>query len=129
LDVERGERASEPVLDWSRDGVGYSVDVPASTGDRYLVVAEGWDPRWRAELDGKDLGAPEELNGFALGWRVPEDAAGEVTVSFAPQRGYLAALVASLVAVAACLAAVVAGVVLRRRSRRQDGAPEEVPHE
>ncbi|AXK45532.1 hypothetical protein [Brachybacterium saurashtrense] len=54
--------------------------VPAAEDGRTLVLAERADSGWRAELDGTAL-APTEVDGWAQGFELPADAAGEVTVT------------------------------------------------
>jgi arabinofuranan 3-O-arabinosyltransferase len=92
-----------------------SGSVPATTRSRLLVVAQGYDPRWRATAGGRDLGAPLEVNGYAIGWVLPAGSARDVHVWFAPQARYEVALGVSLVSVAGL---AVLGVVLAWRRRR-----------
>jgi hypothetical protein len=96
------------------DGVKVDVDGPS-----WLVLAESYNRGWRASCDGRDLGEPEVLDGFANAWRVDRPCR-DVEFAFAPQRlvnvGYgLGAL--------ACL--VLLGVLLLRRPRRIPHAPPE----
>ena len=99
---------------WHGDRASYDVQVPASDQSRYLVLAQGYDPRWHAVVDGQDLGTPVELNGFAIGWRLPAGQAEQVHLFFGPQGRYRIVLVFSLLCVLG-LVAVVAGS--RRRTR------------
>lgn len=48
-----------------RDGVRVAVDGPA-----WLVLGESYNRAWRARCDGRDLGAPRPIDGYANGWRV-----------------------------------------------------------
>lgn len=104
--------------EWSGTATSYTVQVPAATEDRLLVLAEGLDDRWRASLDGHDLGEPIEVNGFAMGWRVPAGESGTLRIVFGPQRGYELALGGSGVSVLVCLLLVAGGPSLRRLRRR-----------
>jgi arabinofuranan 3-O-arabinosyltransferase len=63
-----------------------TVHVTGATAPYHLVTGQAYDPAWRATLDGRDLGPPVLLDGYAAGWRV--DAPGDHTISveYAPQR-------------------------------------------
>jgi hypothetical protein len=50
----------------SRRDIRLDVREPA-----WLVLAQGYSEGWRGECDGRDLGAPQPVDGFAMGWRVP----------------------------------------------------------
>lgn len=83
------------------------VDV-VSTGDTRHVLDVGpgeeailstpqsFNQGWTARLDGHEL-EPVQVDGWAQGWLVPADAAGEVVLEFTPQRGYLVTLIGGLV--------------------------------
>jgi hypothetical protein len=92
---------------------GVKVDV---TGPSYLVLGQSYDKGWRATCDGRDLGAPIPLQGYANGWPV-ERGCADVAFSYKPQKladvGYLVSGVGCL----GLLAALAAGA-LRRRGRR-----------
>lgn len=105
-------RLAEP--EWQGDNTSYRVETPASTSDRYLVVAQGWDPRWHATIDGKNAGEPVQLNGFALAWRIPAGDAHTVELTFQPQARYRIALWLSLLCVVGCGALALLGVRRRR---------------
>src|SRR5439155_1574079 len=49
----------------TRDGTRVAVRAPA-----WLVLGESYDRGWRATCDGRDLGAPVPLQGYANGWQV-----------------------------------------------------------
>ncbi|WP_036516648.1 alpha-(1-_3)-arabinofuranosyltransferase domain-containing protein [Nocardioides sp. J54] len=74
---------------------------------------------WVATVDGREL-ERITVDGWAQGWLVPEDVAGEVELVYEPQRGYIIVLVAGLVLLGAvlllALAILVAGAVRRRRA-------------
>jgi hypothetical protein len=111
------DRLREPA--WSGGDSSYEVRTAASTTDQLLVVAQGWDPRWRATIDGEDAGPPVPLNGFALGWRIPAGDGHTVELSFQPQSRYRIALGLSLLGVVGCGALALFGV----RRRRPEVAP------
>ena len=61
-----GEVMAEGSAEHARlDGAEIALDGPA-----WLVLGESWDRGWRARCDGRDLGEPEPIQGYANGWRV-----------------------------------------------------------
>jgi arabinofuranan 3-O-arabinosyltransferase len=94
----------------ARDGVKVSVDEPA-----WLVLGEGYNRGWRATCDGKDLGEPQPIQGFANGWKV-DPGCTDVAFAWAPNKVLLPAYILSAIG---CLFLLV--VFWRRRS---EPAPE-----
>jgi arabinofuranan 3-O-arabinosyltransferase len=96
----------------SYDGVRVQVSAPS-----WLVLGESYNRGWRAECDGKSLGAPQVVDGYANGWPV-KPGCGRVSLTFGPQKavwwGYA-------IGALACL--VLLGILLLRRPRR---APESI---
>ena len=99
----------------SYDGVRVQVSAPS-----WLVLGESYNRGWRAECDGRSLGAPQVVDGFANGWRV-EPGCRDVSIEFAPQKavdwGYA-------IGALACL--VLLGILLGRpapRGRARAGPP------
>jgi len=103
------ERASRPARVTATSPTDRTVDVTASGGG-LLVSGEGFDPRWRAHVDGESLGRPIPVDAQTA-WRVPESAR-LVTLQFQPARLYRISQVISVLAVAICLF-----LVARRRAR------------
>jgi hypothetical protein len=62
------------------DGVRVALREPAR-----LVLGESYDRGWRASCDGRSLGAPVVVDGYANGWTAPADCR-RVSFAFAPQR-------------------------------------------
>jgi hypothetical protein len=91
----------------SVDDVRVSIERPA-----WLVLAEGYSRGWRATCDGRSLGPPHVVDGFANGWRV-EPGCRAVALAFAPDRP---ARWIALASALTCLAAL-ALLLLRRRPR------------
>ncbi len=93
----------------SYDGVRVTVRRPA-----WLVLGEGYDHGWRAWCNGRSLGAPVPIDGYANGWRVTP---GCVTVrfAFAPNRIATIGYVVSGAGAAACLLVLLIAVWRRRR--------------
>jgi hypothetical protein len=97
----------------SYDDVRLQVNEPS-----WLVLGESYNRGWKAQCDGRDLGAPKVVDGFANGWRV-EPGCKRASFSFGPQRavdwGYAIGALACLVLLA---------LMLVRRPRRDAGAGE-----
>ncbi len=74
-------------------------------GPSWLVLAESYNRGWRASCDGRDLGEPQPVDGFANGWRV--DRCRVASFSFDPAGpvliGYVISAIAALVLVALLL--------------------------
>ena len=101
----------------SRSDVRVDVDRPA-----WLVLGESYNRGWRATCDGRSLGAPQPLQGYANGWPV---AAGcrAVSFRFGPDRLLLPFYLLSLVFSLAFLALI----ALRRRDLRAQAAAQAAP--
>jgi arabinofuranan 3-O-arabinosyltransferase len=69
------------------------------------VLGEGFNRGWHASADGKDLGAPQPVDGGMNGWHVPRSGNGAVTVdlTWVPQRQIWIGLGASVLGVLVCL--------------------------
>ncbi len=94
----------------------------------WLVMGQSYNEGWTASLDGVDLGEPELVDGYANGWLVtPASPAGTVTLTFAPQRVVLGALVVSLLAALGALAIALAGFGSPRRRPVDDGSLAKEP--
>jgi arabinofuranan 3-O-arabinosyltransferase len=96
-----------------RDGVRVVLTAPA-----WLVLAESFNRGWRAECDGRDLGEPRPVDGFANGWRAPRDCR-DVDFSFAPQKTMNAGFAISALACLALLVLLAVGVRARRSVPRE----------
>jgi hypothetical protein len=103
------------VVDAGRDDhggrTGVKVDV---AGPSWLVLGQSFDRGWRATCDGRDLGAPQVLQGYANAWPV-DRGCRSVTFAYAAQRLATGGYVVSGLACAALLALLAAGVWRRRR--------------
>ncbi|MDX6701724.1 MAG: arabinofuranan 3-O-arabinosyltransferase, partial [Baekduia sp.] len=100
-----------------RDGVRVQV-----TGPSWLVLGASYDRFWRARCDGRDLGAPKPMQGYANGWPI---AAGCHTVAFTYglQKAADGAYLISALACAALLGLLLIGALRRRRAPALAGAP------
>jgi hypothetical protein len=94
----------------SYDHVRVAVRAPS-----WLVLGEGYDRGWRAWCDGRSLGAPVPIDGYANGWPVGPGCR-QVHFAFAPNRlaeiGYIVSGVAGLL----CLVVLAVAAWRRRRS-------------
>jgi arabinofuranan 3-O-arabinosyltransferase len=109
----------------SSDRTSYRLQVDARAEPTWLVLGQSHNLGWTATLDGRDLGPPELVDGYANGWVLPPGAAGEVRLVWTPQRVVDAALAVSALGVAVCLV-----LVLRRPRRLAPGVgaePEWIP--
>jgi arabinofuranan 3-O-arabinosyltransferase len=81
-----------------------TVRVSGAVGAWYLMSGQAYDPRWRAEVDGVDLGPPVLVDGYATGWRVDVPGTEHAArIWYGPQRVTDAGLVLSGTAVLGCL--------------------------
>jgi hypothetical protein len=74
------------------------------------VLGESFDAGWRATCNGRSLGAPQVVDGYANGWRAPAGCT-HVAFAFAPQSGVQASYVVSAVAVALMLLFLIWGAL------------------
>ncbi len=78
-----------------RDDVALRVDAPA-----WLILGEAHSSGWSAVCDGRDLGEPRVVNGYANAWRV-DPGCGAASFSFEPngwaRASYIVAIAALLV--------------------------------
>jgi arabinofuranan 3-O-arabinosyltransferase len=113
--IVRAARLAGRVTDPGRMGRGTYKGVRVRvSAPSWLVLGESYDRGWHAECDGRSLGTPSVVDGFANGWRVSPGCT-HVSLSFAPQKavwwGYA-------IGALACLLLLVLTVV--RRPRRVD---------
>jgi hypothetical protein len=116
--------ATGRVLDPGDDGRGKRNGVRvALTAPAWLVLAESFNRGWRVQCDGRDLGEPQPVDGFANGWRAPRDCR-DVDFHFAPQQTMDAGFAISALACLALLILLVIGPRVWRRHTR--AAPEDL---
>jgi arabinofuranan 3-O-arabinosyltransferase len=99
----------------SYDHVRVTVGAPS-----WLVLGEGYNRGWRAACNGRALGAPIPIDGYANGWRVQPGCA-DVSFTFAPNRLALIGYLVSLLTGVACV--VLIGLGWRRRRARPETTP------
>ena len=72
-------------------GIGAYDAVLAPHPSGLLILREGWSPRWRLTIDGRDLGSPVFADGFASGWRIgPSSKPAPLAIRYGPATPYLA---------------------------------------
>jgi arabinofuranan 3-O-arabinosyltransferase len=103
LAPQAGSGAAPRVTVTSASATSTTIETESADRPYYLILGQGYDPRWRGTIDGQPLGAPQVLDGYSVGWRIADPRPHRITVGFAPQRWATASLVASLVAVALLL--------------------------
>jgi arabinofuranan 3-O-arabinosyltransferase len=121
--IVRAARLAGRVTDPGHMGRGSYKDVRVQVSEpSWLVLGESYNRGWRAECDGRSLGAPSVIDAFANGWRVSPGCT-RVSLTFGPQKavwwGYA-------VGALACLVLLV--LMSLRRPRRVD-IDEPVPLE
>jgi arabinofuranan 3-O-arabinosyltransferase len=94
----------------------YRITSPSTTAPWTLVLGQAFDARWRAEVDGKDLGPPQVVDGYSAGWTINAPGAHVIDVRYGPQRSADVALVLSGAGVLLAGALVLAPVVTRGRA-------------
>jgi len=119
-------RAPRTEVDAGR-GPRAEVRVTNATEPYYLVTGQAYDSRWRATLDGRDLGPPIVVDGYAAGWRIDQPGTHTLRFEYAPQRVTDAALLASGVGVLGCLALLVWRVPPARPAAASRRAPPRRP--
>ena len=104
--------------DADRDGVRIQASGPS-----WLVLGQSYDEGWRARCDGRDLGAPRPMQGYANAWPIPASCRA-VRFAYGPQR---AATIGYVVSALGCLALLALLVLGRRRLPAPAPPPAPLP--
>ncbi|WP_421119967.1 hypothetical protein ACE2AJ_01000 [Aquihabitans daechungensis] len=94
------------------------VSVPQADEDFWFVLGQSYNAGWHLTADGRDLGPPTLVNGYANGWKVPAGTDIELHVEWTPQKVVWSMIVVSL----AFVVLAIALVAWPRRRRVADGA-------
>ncbi|MGO9819022.1 MAG: alpha-(1-_3)-arabinofuranosyltransferase family protein [Solirubrobacteraceae bacterium] len=100
----------------SYDHVRVSVSGPS-----WLVLGQSYDRGWQATCNGRSLGSPTPVNGYANGWRIGRGCRN-VTFTFGPQKLADIAYIVSGIAGLACLVLL----LLPPWTSAAEPAPEEI---
>ena len=112
---------SAPDVSRSRTERRLTVD-PCPEGC-WLVLGEGHNPAWDADVDGESLGAPVQIAGGFNGWWLPPaDTARDVTMRWTPQDSLNVALLVALLGVLASV-----GLAVADRRVRSTALPTSAP--
>jgi len=95
-----------------------SIAVAGATRPFWLVLGQSLNEGWHATINGKDLGAPVLVDGYANGWYIDTDGETNINIDLVwrPQGTIKAALWISLFASLLCLGIIVTSTIRRRRS-------------
>jgi len=104
-----------PVTGIERHGsTSVSVDVPPTDEATWLVLQESWNTGWLATIDGRSLGEPVLVDGYANGWLLEPGDARTVELEWTPQSRVRLGIIISVVS-GAVIVALLALAVWRRR--------------
>ncbi|HQR78875.1 MAG TPA: alpha-(1-_3)-arabinofuranosyltransferase [Actinomycetota bacterium] len=109
-----GRAQSAQVLVW--DPASRTVEVSAGEQPRVLELAENYNPGWAAHAGSQQL-APVRVDGWKQAFIVPAGTAGQIDITYGPDRTYRWGLLVGLVA---ALAVVFVAI---RPPRRPGGPP------
>jgi arabinofuranan 3-O-arabinosyltransferase len=92
----------------------------------WLVFGAAYDPKWRATCDGRDLGEPKPMQGFANGWAL-DRGCDDLSFSYAYQRAATAGYLISGGGILALLVVALLGFLRGRRQGDEEPAPLALP--
>lgn len=137
-DAQRPEpagAATPPTTKILKNGSSSKTLQVNGAGGYAVVIGQSIDPRWKATMDGKNLGAPVVLDGFSAGWIIPEGGRHKIEIRYAPQRNSNIALAISAIVVVLSAALVLISWARKRGKKDDDdgdepegeGMPDTVP--
>lgn len=94
-------QASQQVTAVAADPTSRQVDLALARDGGVLVMAQSWDPRWRATADGTALGRSLPYDGLN-GWRIEGEGDLRVSLRYPPQRVFRVALGLTVAGLAVC---------------------------
>lgn len=98
----------------------------ATSGPTAVVLGQSVDDDWHATANGKDLGAPQTLDGYSTGWTLPNAGKYTVDITYSPQlRSNIALGVSFVVILLAVALAVFAFFGKLRTAAKQRGDDED----
>ncbi|MEO6627716.1 MAG: hypothetical protein ABIP03_04030, partial [Aquihabitans sp.] len=103
--VPRRPSGRAPELTVTTESVTSTNLTVTGASDRFwLILGQSHNAGWRATANGRDLGPPTLVNGYANGWEVPAGQRISIQLEWVPQRVVRAALGASVASLLVCLA-------------------------
>jgi arabinofuranan 3-O-arabinosyltransferase len=91
-----------------------SIEVKNAQGPFFLVIGQNYDTKWKASIQGRDLGPPTVLDGYSAGWWIDRLGSYAVSVRYGQQRLYTMALALSVATLLIVIAVVIFGLMRRR---------------
>ena len=111
-----------------RDGSGRSGVSVQAAGPSWLVFGQSYNRGWRAQCDGRDLGAPVPLQGYANGWPLGAPGCEDLTLRFGPEGSVDTAAVVSAIGAVGLLGVMLVPLGLGGAGRRPEpAAPAPLP--
>ena len=89
--------------------------ITLHTSANLVVFSDAFDDRWTARQNGTAL-THMMVNGYANGWLVPNPGAGDVVLTFAPQRPFTLGMSITFVLVLVALGAIFVIIITSRRA-------------
>ena len=89
--------------------------IALHTSANVVVFSDAFDDRWTARQNGTAL-THMMVNGYANGWLVPNPGAGDVVLTFAPQRLFTLGMSITFVLVFLALGAILVIIITSRRA-------------
>jgi len=124
LDSSTTGQAQSPSIDRGATSVvrsnatSLSVRIAATSEPAWLVLQESWNTGWTATADGRSLGDPELIDGYANGWLLDPGDDRIIELEWTPQSRVRVGVVVSLLSGLAILALLALG-----RRRGNEAAP------
>ncbi len=116
------ERTTRRVVSAGRaDGSTRTGVSVRTSGPAWLVYGQSYEDGWEATCDGRDLGKPVPLQGYANAWPIVAPGCRDVSFRYGPQDTVRPALLASGIGAAGLLVLLLMGLLVERRAT---GAPE-----
>ncbi|TWP37127.1 alpha-(1-_3)-arabinofuranosyltransferase domain-containing protein [Leekyejoonella antrihumi] len=113
-----------PVYRVTHDGSSAKTISLTSQGSAAVVISQSYDPRWQATANGKDLGPPQIIDGYSVGWILPKAGHYTVKIRYTPQTTANVAIGISLATLLLAVFLIVMGGV-RRTIFDLDAVPDE----
>lgn len=96
-------------------------------GAAAVVLGQSIADGWHATANGKDLGAPQTIDGYSAGWMLPKAGKYTIDITYTPQLRSNIALGVSLVVVLLAVALAVFPIFGRLRTATQKDRDDEEP--